>query len=97
MMSGMVMNGPTPIMSIMFSVVEPRKPTPRISCDSDAAAPSKVSVSVAIDEILYAKKWRLSSVVLVAPPQPPQGERDERGCAAGCVDHAVVDGGCARG
>src|ERR1039457_7064332 len=29
--SGMVMNGPTPIMSIMFSVVAPASPTPRIS------------------------------------------------------------------
>src|SRR5271165_547998 len=29
--SGMVMNGPTPIMSIMLSVVAPAKPTPRIS------------------------------------------------------------------
>src|SRR5664280_3272138 len=28
---GMVMNGPTPIMSIMFSVVAPASPTPRIS------------------------------------------------------------------
>src|SRR3974390_2129797 len=36
-MSGMVMNGPTPIMSIMFSVVAPARPTPRISsggCDA---------------------------------------------------------------
>src|SRR5271157_5589425 len=31
MMSGMVMNGPTPIMSIMFSVVACSRPTPRIS------------------------------------------------------------------
>src|ERR1035437_2651420 len=29
--SGMVMNGPTPIMSIMLSVVAPASPTPRIS------------------------------------------------------------------
>src|ERR1019366_3147006 len=29
--SGIVMNGPTPIMSIMFSVVAPASPTPRIS------------------------------------------------------------------
>src|SRR5271165_3471925 len=29
--SGMVMNGPTPIMSIMFSVVAPASPTPRMS------------------------------------------------------------------
>src|SRR5271167_2610105 len=29
--SGMVINGPTPIMSIMFSVVAPVSPTPRIS------------------------------------------------------------------
>src|ERR1035437_5785468 len=29
--NGMVMNGPTPIMSIMFSVVAPASPTPRIS------------------------------------------------------------------
>ncbi len=31
MMRGMVMNGPTPIMSIMFSVVAPARLTPRIS------------------------------------------------------------------
>ena len=31
MISGMVMNGPTPIMSIMFKAVASRRPTPRIS------------------------------------------------------------------
>ena len=31
MMRGMVMNGPTPIMSIMFSAVAVPRPTPRIS------------------------------------------------------------------
>src|SRR5271166_1945578 len=34
--SGMVMNGPTPIMSIMFSVVAPESPTPRISSGCSA-------------------------------------------------------------
>src|SRR5208337_599754 len=34
--SGMVMNGPTPIMSIMFSVVAPASPTPRISSGCSA-------------------------------------------------------------
>ena len=30
-MSGMVMNGPTPIISIMFNAVAPLNPTPRMS------------------------------------------------------------------
>src|ERR1039457_5526055 len=34
--SGMVINGPTPIMSIMFSVVAPASPTPRISSGCSA-------------------------------------------------------------
>src|SRR5271157_5971765 len=34
--SGIVMNGPTPIMSIMFSVVAPASPTPRISSGCSA-------------------------------------------------------------
>src|SRR5208282_1445059 len=34
--SGMVMNGPTPIMSIMFSVVAPARPTPRMSSGCSA-------------------------------------------------------------
>src|SRR5271167_359885 len=37
--SGMVMNGPTPIMSIMLSVVAPVRPTPRISSGCSAGLP----------------------------------------------------------
>ena len=32
MINGIVMNGPTPIISIMFSVVALASPTPRINC-----------------------------------------------------------------
>src|SRR5439155_20040994 len=38
MMRGMVMNGPTPIMSIIFSVVAPQRLTPRINCCSASFA-----------------------------------------------------------
>src|SRR6185369_7496321 len=41
--SGIVMNGPTPIMSIMFRVVACHRPTPRIS--SGRAGPSSGSMS----------------------------------------------------
>ena len=40
--SGMVMNGPTPIMSIMFRAVAPPNPTPRIKCGEDALSPDRL-------------------------------------------------------
>jgi hypothetical protein len=47
MMSGMVMKGPTPIMSIMLSVVAPASPTPRINCGGSAPpAPCPGAASV---------------------------------------------------
>jgi hypothetical protein len=38
MISGIVMNGPTPIMSIMLSVVAPVTPTARMSFPSSLAS-----------------------------------------------------------
>src|SRR4051812_39172727 len=38
MISGMVMKGPTPIMSIMFSAVASRRPMPRMSCAESLVA-----------------------------------------------------------
>src|SRR5450759_1174198 len=57
--SGMVMNGPTPILSIMFSVVAPASPTPRISSGCSAGLLGLMShaqqVHVETDGAGYAK------------------------------------------
>src|SRR5271165_1375655 len=58
MMSGMVMNGPTPIMSIMFSVVACNRPTPRIS--SGRARLSSGSMSHAQQVHVQANRARNS-------------------------------------
>src|SRR6185312_16921004 len=46
---GMVMKGPTPIMSIMFSVVACNRPTPRISSGFAAASSGSMSHAQQVD------------------------------------------------
>src|SRR5579884_3223528 len=49
MINGMVMNGPTPIMSIMFSVVACSRPTPRISSGPPRLSSGSMSHAQQVD------------------------------------------------
>src|SRR5205085_12167678 len=51
MISGIVMNGPTPIMSIMFSAVASRKPTSRISSEEGTGAGALLLLMPSAQEI----------------------------------------------